>query len=155
MDVPVTIRLAMIEDATAISSLILRTLQEINIKDYGPALITEQSQNWTVEGVITKMHNRVTHVAIEGNVIVGTAGFDGRQARMVFVRADRHKLGIGTLLMRTVEALAIERGLEQLSLQSSITAQGFYQRHGYAPVRDVFHGAERTILMQKQLLKEG
>ena len=55
--------------------------------------------------------------------------------------------------MRTVEALAFERGMDRLSLLSSLTAQGFYQRLGYNPVRDLFHGAERTILVETQLSK--
>jgi GNAT superfamily N-acetyltransferase len=153
MDATITVRLATIDDANAISSLILCALQEVNIKDYGPALIAEQSKNWTVGGVAAKMHNRITYIASDGDDIVGTAAFDGQQARTVFVRPDRHKLGVGSLLMQTVEALAIERGLDRLSLLSSIMAQGFYQRLGYSPVGDVFHGAERTILMEKQLAK--
>lgn len=153
MDATVTIRLATTDDAVAISSLILRALQEVNIRDYGPDLIAEQSKNWTVDGVVAKMQNRITYVAIHDIDIVGTAGFDGQQVRTVFVRPDRHKLGVGSLLMRTVEALAIDQSLDRLSLLSSITAQGFYQRLGYRPVGDVFHGAERTILMEKQLAK--
>jgi GNAT superfamily N-acetyltransferase len=153
MNATVTIRLATTDDALAISSLILRTLHEVNIKDYGGDLIAEQSKNWTVDGVVAKMQNRITYVAVDDNGIVGTAGFDGQQVRTVFVRPDRLGLGIGSLLMRAVEALAIERGLNQLSLHSSITAQGFYRRLGYRPVRDVYHGAERTILMEKYLAK--
>ena len=149
MNATVTIRLATTEDAAAISDLILSALHEVNIRDYGPDLIADQSKNWTVDGVVAKMENRITYVAIDDNDIVGTAGFDGQQARTVFVRPDRHNLGVGSLLMQAVEALAIERGLDQLSLLSSITAQGFYQRLGYRPVRDVYHGAERTILMEK------
>lgn len=153
MNATVTTRLVMIDDAAAISSLILRALHEVNIRDYGPALIAEQSRNWTVDGVVARMQNRITYVAVDGNDIVGVAGFDGKQARTVFVRPDRHMLGIGSLLMRTVETLAREQGLDRLSVLSSITAQGFYRRLGYGPVRDVFHGAERTILMEKQLAK--
>jgi predicted N-acetyltransferase YhbS len=153
MNATVTIRLATTEDAAAISDLILRALHEVNIRDYGPDLIADQSKNWTVDGVVAKMENRVTYVAIDDNDIVGTAGFDGQQARTVFVRPDRHNLGVGSLLMQAVEALAIERGLDQLALLSSITAQGFYRRLGYRPVRDVYHGAERTILMEKHLGK--
>jgi predicted N-acetyltransferase YhbS len=153
MNATVTIRLATTDDAAAISSLILRTLHEVSIRDYGRALIAEQSKNWTVDGVVAKMQNRITYVAVDDNDIVGTAGFDGQQARTVFVRPDRHKLGVGSLLMRAVEALANERGLDRLSLLSSITARGFYQRLGYSPVRDVFHGAEQTILMERQLAK--
>jgi len=153
MNATVTIRLATTEDAAAISDLILRALHQVNIRDYGPDLIADQSKNWTVDGVVAKMENRITYVAIDDNDIVGTAGFDGQQARTVFVRPDRHNLGVGSLLMQAVETLAIERGLNQLSLLSSITAQGFYRRLGYSPVRDVYHGAERTILMEKNLAK--
>ena len=155
MDATITARLATIDDANAISSLILRALQEVNIKDYGPALIAEQSKNWTVGGVAAKMQNRITYIASDGGDIVGTAAFDGQQARTVFVKPDRHKLGVGSLLMRTVEMPASEPGLDRLSLQSSITAQGFYRRLGYSPVRDVFHGAERTILDGKATRKGG
>jgi GNAT superfamily N-acetyltransferase len=151
MRTTIRVRPATREDATSISNLILRTLSEVNIRDYGPDLIAEQSKNWTVDGVVARMQNRITYVAVDGGEIVGTAGFDGQQIRTVFVRPDRHKLGIGSLLMRTVEALALERGMNRLSLLSSITAQGFYRRLGYNPVRDVFHGAERTILMEKRL----
>jgi GNAT superfamily N-acetyltransferase len=151
MDATVTIRLATTDDAAAISSLILRALNEVNVRDYGPELVAEQSKTWTVDGVVAEMQGRTTLVAVDGTDVVGTAGFDGRQARSVFVRPDRHKLGVGSRLMRAVEALAIERGLDQISLLASITAQGFYLRLGYSPVRDVFHGAERTILMQKPL----
>jgi hypothetical protein len=102
MDATITVRLATIDDANAISSLILCALQEVNIKDYGPALIAEQSKNWTVGGVAAKMQNRITYIASDGDDIVGTAAFDGQQARTVFVRPDRHKLGVGSLLMQTV-----------------------------------------------------
>jgi predicted N-acetyltransferase YhbS len=155
MNRTVTIRLATTDDAAAISNLILRALREVNIRDYRPALIAEQSNNWTIDGVVAKIQNRVTYVAIDDNDIVGTAGFDGQQARTVFVRPDRHKLGVGSLLVGAVETLAIERGLNRLSLLSSITAEGFYQRLGYTPVRDVYHGAERTILMEKHLARAG
>jgi hypothetical protein len=41
--------------------------------------------------------------------------------------------------MRTIEAVAAERGLTRISLLSSITAQGFYERLRYNVVRDIFH----------------
>jgi N-acetylglutamate synthase-like GNAT family acetyltransferase len=155
MSSTVVIRSATTSDAAAISDLILRALHEVNIRDYGPVLIAEQAKNWTVDGVVSKMQTRATYVAVDGNNVVGTAGFDGKQVRTVFVRPDQHKRGVGSLLMRAVEALAIERGLDRLSLLSSITAQGFYQRLGYNSFRDVFHGAERTILKERRLAKSG
>jgi len=90
----ITIRLAVIDDAAAISRVILRALHEVNIKDYGPALIAEQSKSWTVDGVVARLRNRITYVALDCDDLVGTAGFDGQQVRTVFVRPDRHKRGV-------------------------------------------------------------
>jgi GNAT superfamily N-acetyltransferase len=120
MSARVTIRKATVDDAPAITVLMLRALHEVNIRDYGRVLTAEQSKTWTVDGVVARMRSRITYVASEGDEIVGTAGFDGQQARSVFVRPDRHGLGIGSLLMRTIETVATERGLRRLSLPSSI-----------------------------------
>lgn len=38
-----------------------------------------------------------------------------------------------------------------LTLQSSLTATGFYDRLGYRAVREHLHGEERTIVMEKRL----
>jgi GNAT superfamily N-acetyltransferase len=151
MTAPVTVRLATPDDAAALSGLILRTLYQVNVGDYEPIVIAAWAKDWTVDEVAAKMRHRTTYVAVLGDVIVGTAGFDGRQIKSVFVAPEQHKLGIGALLVRTVETLAMERGLDRLSLHSSITAEGFYRRLGYAALRDIFHGAERTILMEKRL----
>jgi hypothetical protein len=55
--------------------------------------------------------------------------------------------------MHAVEPPAVEKGLDRPSLLSSITAQGFYERLGYNPVRDVFHGTERNHSDGKPLAK--
>jgi hypothetical protein len=39
----------------------------------------------------------------------------------------------------------------KLSVPSSITAEAFYAKLGFVPVRDVHHGTERTILMERRL----
>jgi predicted kinase/N-acetylglutamate synthase-like GNAT family acetyltransferase len=147
-----TIRPASPHDAQAISDVVLRCLHEVNIKDYGPVLVAEHAKNWTVEAVLTRMREHITFIAVNGDEVLGVAGFDGKQARTVFVRPDWHGKGVGSSLMGTVEAVARETDLIELSLLSSITAQGFYARLGYQSVRDVFYGEERTILMQKPLL---
>jgi len=55
--------------------------------------------------------------------------------------------------MLAVENQALMRGSQRLRVPSSITAQGFYKRLGYSKVRDEYHGDERTIIMEKQLIK--
>ena len=71
--------------------------------------------------------------AVSGEEVVGVTGFDGKQARTVFVRPDRHGKGLGSLRMRAIEDLAAEMSCSELSLLSSIAAQGFYARLGYKP----------------------
>jgi predicted kinase/GNAT superfamily N-acetyltransferase len=146
-----TIRLASPEDVGAICALILRCLHQVNVRDYGVALIAEQAKNWTPDSVLARMRERITFAAAADDRVIGTAAFDGCQARSVFVSPDWHGRGVGSALMAAVEALALEKRLAHLSLQSSITAQGFYSRLGYQPLRDVLHGEERTILMTKAL----
>ena len=87
--------------------------------------------------------------------IIGTAGLDGSTVRSVFVRPDWHRKGVGVAVMRKIEEIAKLRGIHQLTVPSSITAEGFYRRLGFASVRDEFHGNERTIVMTKQLVPWG
>jgi predicted kinase len=88
-------------------------------------------------------------IAVNGDAALGVAAFDGKQARSVFVRSDWHGKGIGASLLRTLEALARETDLMQLSLLSSVSVVGFYERQGYQRVGDVIQGEERTVRMQK------
>jgi hypothetical protein len=40
-----------------------------------------------------------------------------------------------------------------LSVQSSITAEGFYKKLGYVAVGEKVSGTERTIMMEKRLAR--
>jgi predicted kinase len=147
----VSIRLASPADAEAISAVVRSCLHEVNVKDYGPTLAAEQAKTWTTDGAIGRLREHVMFAAVSGKEVVGVAGFDGQQARTVFVRPDWHGKGIGSSLMCAIEELAMEMGRREISLRSSIAAQSFYAHLGYTPAQDVFHGEERTILMQKPL----
>ena len=39
-----------------------------------------------------------------------------------------------------------------LTVPSSVTAEPFYAKLGFRPVRDSYHGEERTIIMERPLL---
>jgi hypothetical protein len=49
------------------------------------------------------------------------------------------------------KALARARGITKLSVPSSITAEHFYTKLGFADVRGSYHGVERTIIMERRL----
>ncbi len=56
--------------------------------------------------------------------------------------------------MEVIHAAAACDGIEAVRVPSSITAEKFYAALGYQKVRDEFHGAERTIVMEKHMEKQ-
>lgn len=146
-----TISTASETDAAALSAIIRRALREVNARDYEPAIIDAVAANFSREKILEAIRSRPVLVAVIDGEIVGTGSLEGTTVRSMFVRPDHARRGIGTALMREIEMLAIARGLQRLDLQSSITAEGFYRRHGFEAVRDHIHGRERTIVMEKTL----
>lgn len=53
--------------------------------------------------------------------------------------------------MSELEHRARARGVTMLSVPSTITGELFCARMGFVAVRDSYHGAERTIIMQHKL----
>jgi GNAT superfamily N-acetyltransferase len=49
----------------------------------------------------------------------------------VYVDPLSARRGVGSMLVRELERSAIAAGIESLRLDSSVTAEGFYQRHGF------------------------
>ena len=138
-------------DADALSRVIVRALREVNARDYEPAIIDAVAANFSCEKVLEAIRSRPVFVAVIDDEIAGTASLEGATVRSMFVRPDHERRGIGAALMGEIEALAVAHGIERLTLQSSITAEGFYRRHGFDAVRDHMHGRERTIIMGKSL----
>lgn len=145
------VRPAMKKDAAAISHIVLAALRESNSQDYPPDVIAEVEKNFSPEAITTQLAKRRVFVALLGENIIGTAGLDGDVVRSVFVDPAHQKDGIGRQLMDVIHATAARAGIGTVRVPSSITAEKFYTALGYQKIRDEFHGAERTIVMEKQL----
>lgn len=145
----IQIRIADAADAEAISRVVIRSLRESNAGDYHPDHIAGLVEGFSPEGVLARMKGRTTFVAIKGDEIVGTASLGDGRVHTVFISPDLQKQGVGAALMARVEALAQTRAIPLLTVRSSITAEGFYQKLGYQPVREEVFGLERTIIMSK------
>jgi ribosomal protein S18 acetylase RimI-like enzyme len=85
------------------------------------------------------MQANLFFVAVEDRAIVGTAmgGYDGHRGWIytVAVRSDLRRSGIGTALVRKVEAALATLGCPKLNLQVRATNAAviaFYERLGYA-----------------------
>ncbi|QKZ04845.1 GNAT family N-acetyltransferase [Pseudomonas eucalypticola] len=144
-------RPATANDAAAISRVVIAALRGSNSRDYPPDVIAQVERSFAPEAVSVLIGKRHVLVAVQGEHIVGTASLDGDVVRSVFVDPAYQGNGIGRQLMGAIHATAARMGVDTLRLPSSITAQPFYAALGYRKIRDEFHGAERTIIMQRRL----
>lgn len=142
---------AMVVHAEGISAVILDSLRTTNAKDYTSDIIERIAQDFSPIRVQALLDKRDIVVALLGARVVGTAGLDGDIVRTVFVAPDVQSRGVGRRLMHELERRARTRGIMKLSVPSSITAELFYTKLGFAVVRDSYHGAERTIIMERRL----
>lgn len=149
---PTAVRLAQPADAEGISQVILAALHSSNAKDYPADVIARVASNFTADAVIALLTRRVVLVAVQDDVIVATAALDANVVRSVFVNPTLQGQGIGRLLMIEIELRARQAGVTVLSVPSSLTAEPFYTALGFHTVRDVYHGNERTLVMEKTLL---
>jgi N-acetylglutamate synthase-like GNAT family acetyltransferase len=145
------IRIATSGDAAAISQVVIRSLRESNAQDYSPEIIEQVEQSFSPAAILHLLTLRQVYVATSDDHVVATASLDGGIVRSVFVDPASQGAGIGRQLMAMIQSVAVNAGVKFLRVPSSITAEGFYSSLGFEKVRDEFHGAERTIIMEKSL----
>lgn len=148
------IRIATSEDATAISRVVIGALRETNAQDYTPAIIEQVEQSFSPQAILSLLTQRQVYVAIIDDHVVATASLDQDVVRSVFVDPFHQGRGVGKQLMAMIQSTAVSRGAKLLRVPSSISAVGFYTSLGFIKVRDQFHGAERTIIMERRLQKQ-
>ncbi|MDO7900512.1 N-acetyltransferase family protein [Pseudomonas sp. K1(2024)] len=145
------IRDATQDDAQAISSVVVAALRISNSQDYPPEVIGNVEQHFSASAIKKLIVARRVFVAQDDGQLVGTASLDGSVVRTVFVAPHVQGCGVGHRLMTHVHNTAVQNGISRLQVPSSITAEGFYARLGYQRLREVMHGAERTIVMEIRL----
>lgn len=138
---PIHVRAATVDDAPAVSRVILKALRQSNAKDYSPEVIERVEASFIPSALLKLFQRREVFVAVYGTQIVGTASLDGRAVRTMFVTPDLQKQGIGRRLVEVVESAARRSGINVLAVPSSVTAEKFYAKLGYKAVHDSFHGA--------------
>jgi GNAT superfamily N-acetyltransferase len=70
-------------------------------------------------------------VAVAGNNLAGVAGIDLNEIRILYVHPGRQRQGIGSALLRHLEAMVPAALFSDIFVYSSPDAAGFYRAHGY------------------------
>ena len=145
------IRAFEIADAKSVSGLIATTLRISNVKDYPADFLSKVEASLTPALLRELTKERMILVAMEGDVIVGTASLGRDQVHAVFVHPTRQGRGIGRRLMEAVESEAQARGERELILYASLSAVAFYEASGWRTVREHRDGDARLVVMTKLL----
>ncbi len=139
-------------DYERISEIICRCLSQINILDYGKEHIEKMLPTFAAPKLGEWFAGAQPYCLDLDGEIVATGTIRGSEIQTVFVDPSKHGLGLGKALMHKLEEIARERGVEEVTLRSSLTSRDFYERLGYQEQGDT-HGSVggRMILMKKRL----
>ena len=134
----VTIRRFEARDAATVRNIIHRGLREVNGKDYPAAVIEEYCRAFTLERILKQAETAHTYVAVSEGEVCGTgtiAPFWGSETESIlltiYVLPEKIGHGIGSAIVRALEADAYFLRAERVEVPSSITAVAFYRKMGY------------------------
>lgn len=151
------------EDITEIIHLFYATVQQINRADYSEEAIAawapvEEKGNllkaWEHSLVKNKTLVAKTNEQIAGFIDIRSDGYLDR----LYVHKDKQRIGIASALLTEIEKWALKEGVSFIWTFSSITARGFFEKHGFEVIgkEDVERkGVSLTRYKMKKILMEG
>jgi putative acetyltransferase len=156
-------RRALPRDAEDIVGVHFAAVRQIAAKSY-PAEVIEA---WSPEPDENR-YAQIRQILAAGEELFVVAEVDGKvlgfgaivpankELRALYVHPDVAGQGVGAAILTHLELLALEHGIERLSVDASVNAETFYQKHGYHVMNRGTHrlasGVEMDcVKMNKQL----
>ena len=141
------------QDAEEVSALIIRTLREVNIRDYSGEYIENLVQRLQPEDILKRAEWTHFYVACHGNGIVGCGAIgpywdreDESSLFTIFVRPDYQGKGVGSKIISTLEQDEYFLRAKRIEVPASITAVPFYLKMGYVFKRGGTEPDEEQLL---------
>ncbi len=136
----IKIRTAEPKDAKSILKVHYDAVHKTASKDYSKEILHDWSPpvtNKRIEDYKKKSKGRVIVVAEINREIIGFGTIVPKECeiRAVYVSPKAKRKGAGTALLKKLEAIAKEKNIKKLNLESSITAEKFYNKNGYKSLR--------------------
>jgi len=132
----VIIRPATKADARGILEAHYSAVHETASKDYDADILDEWSTVVSEERIsnylLNSFPNEITIVAVVYDKIAGFGSLAGNdELRAVYVASNSGGKSIGSALLQRLEEIAKDKGFTELKMDSSVTAEKFYAKHGY------------------------
>jgi len=147
-------------DAISTARLHRNTIRGVNSRDYSPKIIRIWSGRTSAKMFRESANKCFRWVAMEKEKIVGFCDISKEgEFWGLYVHKDYIGKGIGTKLIKKIEAKAKELGVKRLKVKATITARPFYEKQGYKVIKKALHEVSykgETVmidifLMEKQL----
>jgi GNAT superfamily N-acetyltransferase len=131
------IRKAVHSDASAACELVRCSIEELCVDDHqrDARTLSEWLKNKTLANFEhwIKSDRHVALVAEVGSRLVGFGLLDlGGYVALLYVAPEARFSGVSEALLRALEQEAVGAGIQELKLESSVTALRFYQSAGYS-----------------------
>jgi putative acetyltransferase len=134
----IKIRLFETQDAEQIARLFHETVRAVNVRDYSDRQVSAWApgdihfRNWA-----EVCSSRFTYVADDDGVIAGFGELEPHgHIDCFYCHKNYQRCGVGSQIYRAIEAKAVELSLSRLFVEASITARPFFQRMGFAVVKE-------------------
>ena len=121
------------EDVPLLAEIFRASIEELTAEDYSEA----QQEAWAetaddLEAFGVKLAAELTLVAIFAGSPVGFASLaDNTRIDMLYVHPAAAGQGAGSMLCDALEKLAAARGAQEVAVEASDTASGFFEKRGY------------------------
>jgi putative acetyltransferase len=127
-----------IGDTKQIVQLFYDTVHEVNIRDYTKAQVDAWApadldlETWT-----KSLSSKFTFVAEEGETIAGFGELEANgHIDRFYCHKDFQRQGVGTLILKQIDAKARELGIKKLYTEASITAKYFFESQGFMVLKE-------------------
>jgi putative acetyltransferase len=121
------------EDVPLLAEIFRASIEELTAEDYSEA----QQEAWAetaddLEAFGARLAAELTLVATFAGSAVGFASLaENRRIDMLYVHPAAAGQGAGAMLCDALEKLAAARGTEELAVEASDSARGFFEKRGF------------------------
>ena len=133
-----TIRRFETADAEDVSRLIIRTLREVNIRDYPAEYIENTVAEMTPDNILRRAEWTHFYVICDEEKIAGCGAIgpywgktDESSLFTIFVLPEYQKMGAGRRIMEKLEADEFFLRAKRVEIPASVTGYPFYRKFGY------------------------
>jgi len=121
------------------------------INEFNLSKVSALADNWTPIELVAKNENGEGI----GGVLAGIGYWNGLEVRILWVKENYRKKGLGTKILKYAEKIAKEKGAVISMLDTfDFQAKEFYLKNGYEPIGEIkdFPKGHRRIYFQKKLI---